>query len=145
MFAHDDVTPRKAFTTLAVLAGLVLAAAGSGDAVFGRNYAAAANLPANVNAAVNAAAAELLNANSPVRQAAANAETVAKSSGLRDAIGGVWKIAWQQSWPFLSSLVTKFFALVGRAFASLAGAVRTGPGAPANANGAVNAAVNASP
>ena len=74
----------------------------------------------------------------PLLEAAAGAETVAKSAGLREAIGNAWKSSWQKSWPFIKSMTVKFIGLFSQAWRSIFKVVETG-----NVNGSVNAATNA--
>lgn len=124
---------------LLAAAALVLAAAGAGVTVFG---ASAQTLAVETSANAGANANVQLNANDPLVQAAAGAKEVAESAGLKTAVGGAWKVAWDKSWPFIKSMVLKFFGLFGQAWRAIVSSFK-GPATNANANVAVNAAVNA--
>ncbi len=133
----------KTYLIFAVTTGLVLASAVAGNAFFGARGASAATVDASVNAAVNAATG---GEGTPLGQAAAGAETVAKSAGLRTAVAGAWRTAWEKSWPFIKGSILKFFGLLGQAWASIAGSISTGgTNANVSTNAAVNASVNAAP
>lgn len=140
------MTPRhavaKTYMIFAFTTGLMLAAAGAGNAFFARG-ASAATVDAAVNVAVNASAGDT---NTPLMQAAAGAATVAKSAGLKAAIAEAWRTAWEKSWPFIKGTILRFFGILGQAWSSIAGSVKTG-GTNANAavNASTNAAVNATP
>lgn len=135
MSASSEKTTVRPWLAMFLAAGLVLAVAGAGSAVFGATE--------SVNgSATNAINAEPAAGADPLLEAAAGAETVAKSSGLRSAISGAWRTAWEKSWPFIKSMTLKFFGLFGQAWLAIVGSVSTG-GTNANANAPVNAATNA--
>lgn len=127
---------------LLAAASIVIAAAGAGLVAFGAHADTGAYPRAlAVEAATNAAASATLNANDPLVQAAAGAQEVAKSAGLRASLVGAWRVVWEKSWPFIKSMTLKFFGLFGQAWRAIAGAFRSG--ASVNANASVNGAVNA--